>query len=73
MHHALAFDITNACAGMFTGIYLVHSLIRAGAVRRGLVVSGEYITHLTETAQKEIKGIADQRLACLTLGEVVPV
>lgn len=69
MHDALAFDLTNACAGMFTGIYLVDALIRAGAVRRGLVVSGEYITHLTETAQKEIKGLADPRLACLTLGD----
>jgi 3-oxoacyl-[acyl-carrier-protein] synthase III len=69
MHNALAFDVTNACAGMFTAIYLVDAMIRAGAVRRGMVVSGEYITHLTKTAQKEIKGLADQRLACLTLGD----
>jgi 3-oxoacyl-[acyl-carrier-protein] synthase III len=69
MHDALAFDITNACAGMFTGIYIVESLIRAGAIRRGLVVSGEYITPLTRTAQQEIKGVSDPRLACLTLGD----
>lgn len=69
MHDALAFDITNACAGMFTGIYLVESLIRAGEIRRGLVVSGEYITHLTKTAQQEIEGRTDPRLACLTLGD----
>ena len=69
IHDALAFDITNACAGMFTGIYLVESLIRAGEIRRGLVVSGEYITHLTRTAQQEIKGLTDPRLACLTLGD----
>jgi 3-oxoacyl-[acyl-carrier-protein] synthase III len=34
-----------------------------------MVVSGEYITHLTETAQKEIQGPTDARLACLTLGD----
>lgn len=69
LHHALAFDITNACAGMFTGIYLVDALVRAGAIRRGLVVSGEYITHLAETAQKEINGLIDSRVPCLTLGD----
>jgi 3-oxoacyl-[acyl-carrier-protein] synthase III len=69
MDRALAFDLTNACAGMFTGIYLVEALIQAGIVRCGLVVSGEYITKCTETAQKEIKGLADPRLACLTLGD----
>ena len=69
IHHALAFDVTNACAGMFTGIYLAETLIRAGTVRRGLVVSGEYITHVTDTAQKEISGFTDPLLACLTLGD----
>jgi len=69
LSHALAFDITNACAGTFTGIYLVDALVRAGAIRRGLVVSGEYITHLADTAQKEINGLADSRVPCLTLGD----
>ncbi|MEP6948361.1 MAG: 3-oxoacyl-[acyl-carrier-protein] synthase III C-terminal domain-containing protein [Ginsengibacter sp.] len=67
--HAIAFDISNACAGMFTGVYIVNSLINSGAVRRGLVVSGEYITHLTKTAQIEIESFMDPRLACLTLGD----
>ncbi|MDA1082121.1 MAG: hypothetical protein O2973_10670 [Gemmatimonadetes bacterium] len=69
MHGALAFDITNACAGMFTGVYLADALIRAGEIRRALVVSGEHITHLMRTAQQEISGLADPRLACLTLGD----
>ena len=69
LRNVLAFDITNACVGMFTGIYLVDALIRTGAIRRGLVVSGEYITHLTKTAQKEIRGLADARIPCLTLGD----
>jgi len=66
---AIVFDLSNACAGMFTGIYLVNALIKSGAIRLGMVVSGEYITHLTKTAQKEIEGYMDTRLACLTLGD----
>ena len=66
---ALAFDITNACAGMFTAIDITDAFIKAGLIRRALVVSGEYISHLTGTAQKEIRGFMDPRLACLTLGD----
>lgn len=66
---ALSFDITNACAGMFTGIYIINALIKTGAIRRGMVVSGEYITHLTKSAQNEIESFMDNRLACLTLGD----
>ena len=67
--NALTFDVTAACAGMFAAIYVVDAMIRAGIAHRGLVVSGEYITHLTRTAQKEIDGSLDSRLACLTLGD----
>jgi amino acid adenylation domain-containing protein len=67
--NALAFDVTNACAGMFTGISVADAFLQTGLVRRAMVVSGEYITHLTETAQKEIQGPTDARLACLTLGD----
>ena len=66
---ALVFDIANACAGMFTGIYIMDALISSGAIQRGMVVSGEYITHLTQTAQREIESFMDSRLACLTLGD----
>lgn len=69
LDNALAFDLNNACAGMFTALYLVDGLIRAGLVRCGMVVSGEYITHLTKTAQEEITGFMDPQLACLTLGD----
>ena len=68
-HRAIAFDISNACAGMWTGIYVVDSLIRAGSIRRGMVVSGEYISYLAETAQKEIASQIDPQLASLTLGD----
>lgn len=67
--NALVFDISNACTGLFTAVYIVDAFLKAGLIRRGMVVSGEYITHLTQTAQKEIEGYMDSRLACLTLGD----
>jgi 3-oxoacyl-[acyl-carrier-protein] synthase III len=54
-YNALVFDISCACAGMFAAIHVIDAMIRAGLVKRGMVVSGEYITPLTETAQKEIE------------------
>lgn len=67
--NAMAFDIANACAGMFTGIYIANSFINTGTINRAMVVSGEYITHITQTAQQEIESFMDNRLACLTLGD----
>lgn len=69
LSHAVAFDINNACAGMFTGIDVADAFLATGLIRSALVVSGEYISHLTETAQREIAGPMDPRLACLTLGD----
>lgn len=66
---AIAFDISNACAGMWTAVYLVDCLLRAGSIRRGMVVSGEYISYLAETAQKEIVDYLDPQLASLTVGD----
>jgi 3-oxoacyl-[acyl-carrier-protein] synthase III len=68
-HKALSFDVASACSGMFVGIYLVDAMIKLGLITCGLVVSGEFISHLTTTAQKEIEGYLDPRLACLTLGD----
>ncbi|MGB6044146.1 MAG: 3-oxoacyl-[acyl-carrier-protein] synthase III C-terminal domain-containing protein [Pirellulales bacterium] len=66
---AMAFDVRNACAGVFTALVVAQSLLETGAVRRVLVVSGEHITHLIRTAQLEIDGPRDPRMACLTLGD----
>jgi 3-oxoacyl-[acyl-carrier-protein] synthase III len=66
---AVAFDVTNACAGIFTALLIVQSLLATGAIRNALVVSGEHITHLVRTAQLEIESVRDPRLACLTLGD----
>jgi 3-oxoacyl-[acyl-carrier-protein] synthase III len=66
---AIVFDVASACSGMFTAIAIVDTLIRRGVIECGLVVSGEYISHLGVTAQKEIAELLDPRLACLTLGD----
>ncbi|NIO82505.1 MAG: 3-oxoacyl-ACP synthase [Candidatus Aminicenantes bacterium] len=68
-HNALIFDLTNACTGMWTGVSIVDTFLNLGMIQCGMVVSGEYITHLIQTAQKEIKGVTDKRVACLTLGD----
>lgn len=67
--HAVCFDINNACAGMFTGISVAQDFLKTQLVRNALVVSGEYISHITGTAQQEIDGPMDPRLACLTVGD----
>ncbi|MCJ8328715.1 MAG: hypothetical protein MJH11_01840 [Lentisphaeria bacterium] len=70
LSNAICFDISNACAGMFTGVNIADSFLKAGVANRALVVSGEYITHLTNTVQKEISDQKDDnRMACLTLGD----
>jgi 3-oxoacyl-[acyl-carrier-protein] synthase III len=69
LSNALVFDISNACAGMFTAIMICDALIKNGAVGSAMVVSGECISHLTRTAQHEIDGFMDSRLACLTVGD----
>ncbi len=69
LNRALAFDITNACAGMFTGLALAADFLATGRAERVLVVSGEYITHLSDTAQREIEQYDDPALPCLTLGD----
>ncbi|MCV7384951.1 non-ribosomal peptide synthetase [Mycolicibacter longobardus] len=69
LSNAVCFDINNACAGMFTGVSVAQDFLKTGLVRNALVVSGEYISHITGTAQQEIDGPMDPRLACLTVGD----
>ncbi|MEB3032474.1 non-ribosomal peptide synthetase [[Mycobacterium] nativiensis] len=67
--NAVCFDINNACAGMFTGVSVAQDFLKTGLVRNALVFSGEYISHITETAQQEIESAMDPKLACLTVGD----
>src|SRR5271168_1577545 len=66
---AVTFDLSNACAGMLTGVTVLNNWIRQGAVERGLVVSGEYISQLGQNAASHIRNIMSKELACLTLGD----
>lgn len=67
--NAITFDLSNACAGMLTGVTVLNDWIRQGIVERGLVVSGEYISQLGQNAARHIRTIMSKELACLTLGD----
>jgi 3-oxoacyl-[acyl-carrier-protein] synthase III len=67
--YAQTFDLSNACAGMLTGVMVLNDWIRQGIVERGLVVSGEYISQLGQNAARHIRTIMSKELACLTLGD----
>ena len=66
---ATSFDLSNACAGMLTGVLILDDFIRRGAIRRGMVVSGERITGLGTNAAKAIRSLFSLQLASLTLGD----
>ncbi|HEX2564353.1 MAG TPA: 3-oxoacyl-[acyl-carrier-protein] synthase III C-terminal domain-containing protein, partial [Acidimicrobiales bacterium] len=63
------FDLSNACAGTLTGVLVANNWIRRGAVRRVLVVSGEYISRLGVNAARHVRSIVSRELASLTLGD----
>lgn len=67
--NAMAWDLSNACAGMWTAAYVADAMIRAGSVKNVMIVSGEYITYLTDTAQREVVDAMDPQIASLTLGD----
>jgi 3-oxoacyl-[acyl-carrier-protein] synthase-3 len=66
---ALHFDVSNACAGMLTGVWLLDRMIRAGVIRRGMVVSGERITPIVDTAALEVRDARDPQFGSLTVGD----
>ncbi|QVI23044.1 3-oxoacyl-ACP synthase [Nocardia tengchongensis] len=66
---AIHFDVSNACAGMMSGVLVLDRMIRAGIVKRGLVVSGEYITPISDTAVREMSEKYDPQFASLTVGD----
>ncbi len=66
---ALTFDLSNACAGMLTGVYVLESLIKSGAVTNGMVISGERNYAGSETAEREIDSIFHEQFASLTVGD----
>ncbi|MGO9198110.1 MAG: 3-oxoacyl-ACP synthase III family protein [Acidimicrobiales bacterium] len=67
--NAATFDISNACAGMLTGVFVVANRIRRGEIDCGMVVSGEFISQLGQNAAKHVRNIMSPELASLTLGD----
>ena len=65
----LYFDVSNACTGMLTAVYILDSMIRTGVAKNGLIVSGEPNSVVIEQAQKEIDSRYDRQYASLTLGD----
>ena len=66
---AASFDLSNACAGMLTGVFVLNDAIRRGDIERGMVVSGESISQLGQNAAQQVRGILSRQLASLTLGD----
>ena len=58
--NAQYFDVMNACAGMFTGIYILDNYIRSGIIKRGMVVSGEYASSIASNASQEADSCKDE-------------
>jgi 3-oxoacyl-[acyl-carrier-protein] synthase-3 len=73
-HHAIAFDVTNACHGFMNGIHLMDALIATGQARRGLVVTGERGYRYIRKAMDQLARSDDRELFLklaggLTLGD----
>ncbi len=70
MKNAIGFDLSNACATMWTAVNIIDAFIANGIIKCGMAVSGEYITHITRTAMQELSdNFLDPRMACLTVGD----
>ncbi len=66
---AITFDISNACAGMLTGVYIAEKFIRQGIIKTCMIVSGEYISNICDHAIKNIKTSLSSEISSLTLGD----
>ncbi|MCY1718784.1 hypothetical protein OU798_00415 [Prolixibacteraceae bacterium Z1-6] len=66
---ALNFDVSNACAGMITGVHIANNFIKQGRIKNCLVVSGEYISGLIGNAIKTVDSLFHPEMASLTVGD----
>ncbi len=67
--NAISFDVSNACAGMLTGLFVLCNLVRQGVIRRGMAVSGENIFPLARNATGHVRNLLSRELASLTVGD----
>lgn len=66
---AITFDISNACAGMLTGVYIADNYFRRGAIKTCMIVSGEYISNMYSHALKNIRTPLSSEISSLTVGD----
>ena len=66
---AVNFDLSNACAGMLTGVFVLQDMVARGEISCGMAVSGENISHLSWNAARQIRSLFSKQLASLTLGD----
>jgi len=55
----MAFDISNACVGFSNGLMTIASLIEAGQIEAGLVVTGETVSRAVHAGLAEVKLMGD--------------
>lgn len=67
--NAITFDISNACAGMMTGVYLASNYMRLGKIKTCMIVSGEYISNISDHALENIKTPLSTEIPSLTVGD----
>ena len=67
--NAQTFDVSNACAGMLTGLMIAESRINSGQCKYALVVSGEHITPIIEEAKRRNLYLHPRAIASLTVGD----
>lgn len=67
--NAIALDISNACAGMLTGVYIANNFFRQGKIKTCMIVSGEYISNMYDHALKNIKTPLSSEISSLTVGD----
>lgn len=53
---SIALDVSNACLGFMDGIFFLANLIETGAVKAGVVVSGEHTRCIIDATFKKIIG-----------------
>ncbi len=66
---ALSFDISNACAGMATGIHIANDFIQRRVVNNCMIVSGEFISNICNNAIQSIETSPSPEFASLTVGD----
>lgn len=56
LNAAHVFDVANACLGFFEALKIMNSLIESGAVKYGLIVTGEVSTKVARVVADQLKG-----------------